>query len=486
MTVSPEIILGAAFAVFAVTAIVFVVALVRSLREERVEEAQARIDEVAALTPVDRPVDASLEGLDEALAQELPTAALLAPLGPTQWIPPEEPAPSDDLAGVSLDRRISSYEASPSAQAPDEPHDSWVVEPQGLADLEPGARVGEVVAPWAELVPEVHPADSASFEIETPYKAPAASDAPAMLEDVELAETLAQLEQAVAHDVVEAEVAPAPEPEPEPLLESRPEPESEPLPPAPEPLPEPERELAPEPLPAPVPPPEPEQVQLAEPEPLLEPRPEPEPEPAPEPEPEPEPVSLAEPEQPLEPAPAPEPLLEPERELPPEPLPAPAPAPQPEPKPEPEFPPRPQPPSEPQLAPGFEGVSSQPRMDVTSIPVERPVVRVAASVDASAVSAIAPVSQRSANPRPVAHVSPDALMALHASDRSLEPVEKERVEHPTGGRESAPEMVLAAPVEMWFGESRVGVRAGSATYDRFRKYADALLIDLNATRDTSR
>jgi hypothetical protein len=50
------------------------------------------------------------------------------------------------------------------------------------------------------------------------------------------------------------------------------------------------------------------------------------------------------------------------------------------------------------------------------------------------------------------------------------------------GREHAPEVVLAAPIEMWFGEHRVGVRAGSATFDRFRKYADVLLRDLNDSR----
>ena len=34
--------------------------------------------------------------------------------------------------------------------------------------------------------------------------------------------------------------------------------------------------------------------------------------------------------------------------------------------------------------------------------------------------------------------------------------------------------MLETPVEMWFGESRVGVKPGSATYERFRKFADVL------------
>jgi hypothetical protein len=37
---------------------------------------------------------------------------------------------------------------------------------------------------------------------------------------------------------------------------------------------------------------------------------------------------------------------------------------------------------------------------------------------------------------------------------------------------------MAAPVEMWFGEARVGVKAGTRTYAQFRRYADVLLRDL--------
>jgi hypothetical protein len=48
-----------------------------------------------------------------------------------------------------------------------------------------------------------------------------------------------------------------------------------------------------------------------------------------------------------------------------------------------------------------------------------------------------------------------------------------------------PEIVMEAPVEMWFGEKRVGVKAGTATYDRFRKYADVLLDDLKASEERS-
>ncbi len=45
---------------------------------------------------------------------------------------------------------------------------------------------------------------------------------------------------------------------------------------------------------------------------------------------------------------------------------------------------------------------------------------------------------------------------------------------------------MVAPVEMWFGEHRVGVKAGTKTYDQFRKYADVLLGDLKAPGGSTR
>jgi hypothetical protein len=41
---------------------------------------------------------------------------------------------------------------------------------------------------------------------------------------------------------------------------------------------------------------------------------------------------------------------------------------------------------------------------------------------------------------------------------------------------------MVAPVEMWFGDYRVGVKSGSRTHAQFRKYADALLNDLKGER----
>lgn len=53
-------------------------------------------------------------------------------------------------------------------------------------------------------------------------------------------------------------------------------------------------------------------------------------------------------------------------------------------------------------------------------------------------------------------------------------------------RDAVPEVHLSAPVEMWFGVSRVGVRRGSETHQRFIHYANSLLDDLHASRRTSR
>jgi len=54
------------------------------------------------------------------------------------------------------------------------------------------------------------------------------------------------------------------------------------------------------------------------------------------------------------------------------------------------------------------------------------------------------------------------------------------------GRSKLDEIVMAAPVEMWFGESRIGVKAGTKTYAQFRKYADVLFADLHEAKNRNR
>jgi hypothetical protein len=40
---------------------------------------------------------------------------------------------------------------------------------------------------------------------------------------------------------------------------------------------------------------------------------------------------------------------------------------------------------------------------------------------------------------------------------------------------------MVAPIEMWFGDARIGVKAGTKTYAQFRKYADVLIDGLKET-----
>jgi hypothetical protein len=58
-----------------------------------------------------------------------------------------------------------------------------------------------------------------------------------------------------------------------------------------------------------------------------------------------------------------------------------------------------------------------------------------------------------------------------------------RATQSVGLRGESAELQMVAPVEMWFGDARVGVKAGTRTYDQFRKYADVLLGDLKG-KDT--
>jgi hypothetical protein len=94
--------------------------------------------------------------------------------------------------------------------------------------------------------------------------------------------------------------------------------------------------------------------------------------------------------------------------------------------------------------------------------------------------AVEPTRERAARPRVVVRAfeeigAPGPDVPTPAPASSATPASSR-----PSTREEAAEVVMAAPVEMWFGESRVGVRAPSPTYDRFRKYADVLLGDLKA------
>jgi hypothetical protein len=57
---------------------------------------------------------------------------------------------------------------------------------------------------------------------------------------------------------------------------------------------------------------------------------------------------------------------------------------------------------------------------------------------------------------------------------------------PVGDRADSSDFHMVAPVEMWFGDARVGVKAGTRTYAQFRKYADVLLGDLKGVNARTR
>lgn len=96
------------------------------------------------------------------------------------------------------------------------------------------------------------------------------------------------------------------------------------------------------------------------------------------------------------------------------------------------------------------------------------------------------VPQRTQRPRTVVR-SIDALRPASGPSPVLEPL---ATTAPTSagatGRSDIEDIVMAAPVEMWFGDSRIGVKAGTKTYAQFRKYADVLFGDLKAAKTRNR
>jgi len=99
------------------------------------------------------------------------------------------------------------------------------------------------------------------------------------------------------------------------------------------------------------------------------------------------------------------------------------------------------------------------------LPAEPPVAS-AAPVDAPHVRPVAHVRALPENER-----TPGTLPSTPASEIPM-----------ATSRELAPDFIPAAPIEMWFGEVRVGVKTGTKTYRQFRRYADALLGDLDVSR----
>ncbi len=107
MNVSPTVAVAGAFVLLVVALIIFIVVLARSARGSRPGNG-ARLHPLN--TAASGRVDTDLKGLEVSVAKDSPSAALLAPLRESEWMPPETPAPAEDLPTVHLDQRIAEYE----------------------------------------------------------------------------------------------------------------------------------------------------------------------------------------------------------------------------------------------------------------------------------------------------------------------------------------------------------------------------------------
>jgi hypothetical protein len=190
--------------------------------------------------------------------------------------------------------------------------------------------------------------------------------------------------------------------------------------------------------------------------------------------PEPAGISVSQPLQTPPPGPAPEP------EPTPVPAPAPAPAPEPTPAPAPAAAPEPTAVSAPSpvrtSAPAPTPAPGPTTAATPEPPRARPAAVIRAAGPAAAPTAPTPsVLPEPPHMRPRAHVRVDLQTIAHTPTQSpSEPA----AALPLGLRAEYAEFKMVAPVEMWFGDSRVGVKAGTKTYEKFRKYADVLLGDL--------
>jgi hypothetical protein len=180
---------------------------------------------------------------------------------------------------------------------------------------------------------------------------------------------------------------------------------------------------------------------------------------------------------PPDPAPAPAPEPEPEPEPEPQPEPEPEPLPEPQPLPGPELPPVPQAVIA-SIAPAFEtpAPALEPGTQPTESALDRPQAVVHAEPPPAPQPLPAPGPELPRAPRPRVHVA--------ALDATLGPESEHDgsvfAPSPYPRQQAIPDFELVAPVEMWFGEERVGVREGTKTYEQFRRYADELLDDLRA------
>lgn len=525
------IILAAAFALVIIALIVFVVAVVRDRRDRRVMQ-DTHIHYVPVQPMLVAPgITTSLEGLNLEVAEDAPTAALLTPLRTGEWSPPQTPAPVDQLAGAALQERIIDYVPAPEIREPaftTEQYQSWVVGEQATAPQVPSPAPVTAPTPVPVTAPAPVPV-VAEPAPPAPAAAPVAVPPPVAAPAVVAAPVVAPVAMPVAAPAPVAATAPEPVqpavvvPTPPPAMPEAPAPAAIPqaqtaeaafdaelaalMPtiefapveqatiPVSQPMPEPVP-VAPQPAPAPVvtPPPVPvlEPVAVVPPQPAVAQPVAPAPAPMPQPAPAPvaAPVTTLPPvAQPVVPAPAPVSAA----------TPIPAPVLTPQPAPELVAPAAPAP-----VASEIEDDSAlwegllreqqpdaRPSASRPAAPAApRPAARISEPRPAEPVQPAPAAVPTPVAPAAVVPERPHRRVTVRVASTVVETHAESATEMPAQAKQHAtgdvPELVMAAPVEMWFGESRIGVKAGTPTYDRFRKYADVLLGDLQATRSVAR
>lgn len=394
MDVRLLIVAGASLA-FVIAFIIFVVTVTAASRTARAQRRQRGSESLPDMARGHGTLDTNLAGLDVRVADDAISASLLTPLRDSQWIPPVEPAPIQELVEASLDGRIVDFRPAPGIE---EPPFSVPERPRWSVDA--GISQAENT-----LAHEAHEPESAELDDDF---------------DAEIAALLPQ----------SPTLAPAPAyemPNPEPAHEA---PESEPAHEAPAP------ELVYEtPMPQPV-------YEIPTPEPVTWSMPDPSPEAIPVPGTESHDTTDADEDA--------EAVLW--REL---------------------------------LA---EQNREGPRAVVARHHKERrPEVRVTTSDPEVAVAVPEPRPESVAR---VVSTRPRVRVRVHSRDEATQQAVRSPVAgvelvmspHSTGRDAVDPHLSMAAPIEMWFGDSRVGVKPGTATFDRFRKYADVLLADVKGTR----
>lgn len=443
----PQLILAGTLLIFIVAVVVFVAAAIRSRRD------RSRFEYVPASVPrahrgAGAHADMSLEGLDVGIAEDSMSASLLTPLRTGEWMPPEEPAPLEGLDEVSLAGRVAEYTPAPDVPEPAfsvEEYPPWQVGDGASAPTsesrppapdvpEPAPQPMPVAATEPELPPKPEPAAAPPAPGPAPLPEPVAVPALLAVEDVEEPDEFSAEIAALLPMPISLEEPLAPKPAVEPMQTPVPEPVATPTP-QPEPTPPP----APVTVPAPAPDVATETPSVVVPVVM--------------------PAEVSTPAAPALPAPAVVDALADDEVW------------------------------DATLA---EQTRPAPRASAPRAPAAvRPAARVAEPPPPPA-PVVAPISSSAPAPR----VRPQARVHLAEAEQAGAAIES-GVRHVasavSGGASGAPDraavdpqLVMAAPIEMWFGDSRIGVKAGTATYERFRKYADALLADLPLSKATPR